>query len=231
MAFNIDFKELTKYSKNDFYLPVLIFILYLIFFLTIRGYIPTGEELINIFGNLYANYGYSILIISAFLESLFLINLFVPGQISMALGIIFTRTGHMQLPFVLATVVIGATLAYIIDYFLGYYGLSDVFKKYGLQKYVDKSIENTQKISNKSLALGFIHTNLASFISFGSGVLKINFFKFLSIAFVFTVIFTILWGVLIYTFSDIILEVIKRYVYFMVFLVIGYTIYSNYRKR
>lgn len=218
--------------KSDLFLPVFLLILYLGFFLSIRGKLPTGEELIAIFGDLYAKYGYTILVVSAFLESLFLINLFVPGQVSMALGIIFTKTGHMQFAGVIPSIVVGALCAYVVDYLLGKYGLSNLFKKYKIvDKHISESVRHTSNLSHKSLALSFIHSNLAAFISFGCGVMKYNFLKFFLFALTFTIIFTSMWAVLIYLFSDVILEIIKKYIYIAVILVVGYTLWNSRRRK
>src|SRR3989344_2152940 len=149
--------------------------------------------LIQLFGDLYTKYGYTILIVSAFLESLFVINLFIPGQISMSLGIIFSRTGAMSFPLVVFTIIIGAISAYVIDYFLGYYGLSRIFGKYGFTKQIEQSTKVSSEIGNKKLALSFIHSNIAAFISFGLGVVKHPFLKFFTFALIFTIIFTTLW--------------------------------------
>jgi membrane protein DedA with SNARE-associated domain len=206
-------------------------LVFLAVFLLARGYIPSGDELVDLFNGLYAKYGFEILILSAFLEALFIINLFVPGQVSLALGIIFAKTHGRNLEVVILAACTGAILGYILDYLVGFLGLSSAMEKRGFKNQISRAIDVVDKTSNFKLSLGFIHPNLASFIAFGMGAVKTNFWQFLLVTVLATFLFVTFWSVLIYIFSEIIINIIRRYIYFGVVIILAISIFRNLQKR
>lgn len=223
-------KWLKAIFQNDLFLPVAVFVVFIAAFLLVRGYLPSGDELITLFNGLYAKYGFEILILSAFLEALFIVNLFVPGQVSLALGIIFAKTQNTDLWLIVLGVATGAILGYLVDYLFGFTGVSKIIEKYGFKTHIKEASKIVRNATSLKLSLGFIHPNLASFTSFGCGVVKMNFLKFFSICVFATISATLFWSLLIYTFSDLIIEIIRRYVYFGVVLIIGYSFFKKYQK-
>src|SRR6185369_4016997 len=86
--------------KYDLILPIGLLLTYIVFLVVARRVVPTSDELVLVFQDLYSRYGYEIIFVSALLEGLVLINLFVPGMVALALGAIFARTGQIDLTLV-----------------------------------------------------------------------------------------------------------------------------------
>lgn len=205
----------------DLLLPLILLISYLLLVFVLKGVMPTGEEIINTFALLYQKYGYEIIFLSALLESLIVVNLLVPGQIGMALGAIFAKTGQTQLPLVIFFVVLGSILGYLINYTLGYFGFFDILKKIGLDNLLNETQKQLDKFGKRGLILSFIHVTIGSLSSFAAGVVKYNFLTFFLIAFFSTIIWMSIWASLIYAIGEVFLEVFKKYSFLIFVLFIG----------
>ncbi len=206
---------------SDLFLPILLLVVYVLFLIVARGVIPTGDELVATFSDLYSKYGYEIIGLASFLEALILVNFFIPGQVAMALGVIFSRTGETSLPLVVIVVVTGSFCGYVLDYILGYFGFSDILKKLGYGEFLKEAKVKLRKFGNRSLVLGFIHSNVAAFLSLIAGTIRMNFIVFVGIAFISTLFWASVWSILVYTFGDIFLIIIKRYTFLIVLIVLS----------
>ena len=191
--------------------PLVLIGFYLGFLIFIRGAIPTAQEIIEHFASIYARYGYEIIFISAFLEALVLINLFVPGLVAMALGAIFVRTGQTELTLVVLAATSVVILGYIVDYLLGYFGVGDLFAKTGFGWMVKKAKDQLIKLGNHGLILGFAYPNVASFLSLAAGTTKINFIWFVALAVISSAFWVSMWGIVIYTVGEIFLTILTKY--------------------
>ena len=207
--------------KSDLLFPLILVIAYIGLLFIARGIIPSGEEMINSFASLYNKYGYEIIFVAAFLESLVLVNLFVPGQIAMALGAVFARTGQTELPLVILFAGLGAISGYSLDYILGYFGFSDVLRKLGYADFLSLAKSKLKKFGKRGLILGFIHSNLGSFLSLTAGTINFNWKIFLSIAVISTFVWATFWGILVYSMGDIFIEIFKKFSYLLIILAAG----------
>lgn len=214
-------KILRTIAASDLLFPTILIGIYIIFLILARGVMPTSEELIDSFALLYRNYGYQIIFVSAFLEALILVNLFVPGQLAMALGAVFARTGQTELSFVVLTASAGALCGYILDYLLGFFGFADTLKKIGYGKFLSESKSKIRQFGKRSLIIAFIHSNIASFISLAAGTVGINWKTFLLIAAISTLMWTTSWGIIIYILGEVVLLLIKKYAFLLMIIVIG----------
>jgi len=205
---------------SDLIMPIVIFISYVAFIFILRGVFPSGEELVTAFAELYRKYGYEIIFFSALLESLILVNFLVPGQLGMALGIVFSRTGETQFPLVILFVTFGAFLGYMIDFILGYFGFSKILTRAGYGGLVEESKNQTKKFGKRGLILSFFHITIGSLSSFSAGTIKMNWLLFSIIALFSTLLWTLLWGVIIYALGDIVVDIFKKYAFFLVGLFI-----------
>lgn len=215
---------------TDLLLPLILLISYLILVFAVKGVMPSGEEIINTFALLYQKYGYEIIFLSALLESLIVVNLLVPGQIGMALGAIFARTGQTQLPMVIFFVVLGSVLGYLINYTLGFFGFSDILKKFGLGDYIKVTQKQLDKFGKRGLILSFIHVTIASFSSFTAGTIKFNFLLFFLITLFSTIVWMSIWAILIYALGEVFLEVFKKYSFLIFVLFIGVLLLGRFWK-
>jgi membrane protein DedA with SNARE-associated domain len=211
------YKALLSVIRLDLLIPLALVATYLGLIFIIRGVFPDTEELINAFSNLYSKYGYEIIFISAFLESLVLITYFVPGSFALALGVIFARTGVTDLTTVILTATVGTVLAYQLDYLLGYFGFGEVLKKLGYGNVLDQSKRQLDRFGKRGLILGFVHANIGSLLALAAGATNFPWPKFFVISLVSTLFWATAWGILIYSLGEIFLEILKKYS-FLIFI-------------
>lgn len=206
---------------SDIFIPLLFLFTYIIFFIFAKGVLPTAEELIGLFSALYQQFGYEIIFIAALLESLILVNIFIPGQIVMAMGVIFARSGQTDLVTVLIIASSGTILGYMIDYSLGLYGFSQVISKLGYGHFLDQTKTTLKKFGTQGMILSYIHTNIGTLSSFSAGTTKMPWVKFITLAAISTWFWSTFWGLLVYAVGDVILEIIKKYSFLLVIFIIA----------
>lgn len=216
--------------KNDLILPLTLLATYIVFLIVARGVVPTSEELIGVFADLYRRFGYEIIFISALLEGLVLVNLFVPGMLALALGAVFARTGETDLTLVILTASLGIVLGYIIDFLMGYFGFGDTLKKLGYGGFLQTSKEKLIKFGNRGLIIGFFHSNIGSFLSLAAGTINYNFLNFIVVAIASTLLWATVWGIAAFYFGEIFLFVIKRYSFLVVLAIIGFLLLASFWK-
>lgn len=224
------FSPLASFLRSDIFIPTLLLVVYVSFLIIAKGAIPTADELIKTFSNLYAKYGYEIILAAAFLESLVLVNFFVPGQVAMALGVIFAKTGQTELTAVILTASLGAISGYLLDFVLGMYGFSDILKKIGYGQFILRANQELKKAGARGLALGFIHTNIGSFLSLAAGTANYKFYPFFIIASVSTFVWASIWAFVIYALGEVFLLILTRYMVPLVLIIIGILFLSKYWK-
>lgn len=198
--------------KSDFLIPAGVILFYVIFLIFVRGRLPSSAEIVADFAALYSQYGYQIIFAAAALEALVIACFFVPGMVTIALGAIFARAGNIELTFVVLSAATGATLGYILDFILGHAGFGRVVERAGyggMLKKVKGQLGSRRRQS--ALFLGFAHPNVAAFISLALGATRMNFWRFLVVALLSALIWSTIWGVLIYSVGDVVLTLITRY--------------------
>ncbi len=230
------FKKLYLFILDfDLFLPVLLLVVYLSFVFILKGEFPTAEELIATFASLYAKYGFEILLISAFSEALVGLNLLVPGQLTMILGIIFAKQGQTNIILVLITIILGALAGYLIDYAIGYLGFSGILDKIGQKGLLNQTQKQLKKFGKRGLILGFVHSNVGALVSLAAGTSKVDFKWFLTLAIISTILWATVWGILIYNFGDIFLDLFTEYSYMLIFVFISLAlagrIWKEWEKR
>lgn len=216
--------------KNDLILPITLLATYVVFLIVARGVVPTSEELVDLFASFYAKYGYEIIFISALLEGLVLVNLFVPGMLALALGAVFARTGETELTFVILTASSGIVLGYILDFLMGYFGFGDTLKKLGYEGFLIAAREKLKKFGNRGLIIGFFHSNVGSFLALAAGTSNYYFLSFLIIAIASTLFWASIWGIAAFYFGEVFLFVIKRYSFLVVLATIGFLLLASLWK-
>ena len=216
--------------KYDLILPLTLLSTYIVFLVVARGVVPTSEELIEVFGDLYAKYGYEIIFVSALLEGLVLVNLFVPGMLALALGAVFASTGQTDLTQVILTASAGIILGYVVDYLMGYFGFGETLKKLGYAGFLDSSREKLKQFGYRGLIVGFFHTNVGSFLAFAAGTMKLPFINFLIVAIASTILWATVWGIAAFYFGEVFLNIIKRYSFLLVIFVIAMFVLASLWK-
>lgn len=216
--------------SSDLALPILLLITYIIFLIIVRGVVPSGDELVEAFASLYQKYGYEIIFFSALLESLVLVNFFVPGQIGMALGIIFSRTGQTELPLVVLFVTLGSFLGYMTDFILGYFGFADIFDRLGFGHLLKKGRQQLVKFGKRGLILSFIHITIGAFSSLSAGTIKMNWLAFSTMALFSTLFWVTIWSIIIYNLGEVVLLLFRRYTFLVIFMGIGLMLIGRFLR-
>lgn len=224
-------KYIQTIFRSDLLLPAFLVFAYIAFLFIARGVIPTGEEIVNSFALLYQKYGYEIIFAAAFLESLVLVNLFVPGQLAMALGAVFARTGQTELPLVILFASLGAISGYCLDFILGYFGFSDVIKKLGYGEFLNETKRQLKRFGKRGLILGFIHSNIGSFLSLVAGAINFEWKMFITLTVLSTFFWLSLWGVVVYILGEIFVEIFKKYAMLIILVAVSGMMLMRFWKK
>lgn len=219
------------FTRTDFILPLFLIITYIIFLIVAKGVMPTSEELVVKFAELYGKYGYEIIFFAALLETLILINFVAPGQLAMALGVLFARSGQTELSLVIITAAGGSIAGYLIDYVLGQFGFSEILKKTGFENLLVTAKKQLRKFGKRGLIFGFVHSNVGSLLSLVAGAADISWKVFIPICVTATFFWLSLWAVIIYIFGDVILLLVSKYGYLLMGVVILGMILSRFWKQ
>ena len=204
---------------------------YVGFLILVRRSFPTSEELLSSVSNFYGNWGYEIVFIASFIEALILINLFAPGTVAVGLGAVFARIGELDLTIGIFLAVTGSLLGYVLDYCLGFFGLSKLIENLGFKKSFENTIKILQISSMRSFSLAFIHPNIGAVASFVAGSLKMNFTKFLTLSSLSTIAWYSLWGILGFALGEVFLKVLTRYAFVILIFILSVWILAIFYGR
>lgn len=207
--------------KIDLVLPIILVLTYLVFIVIARGVIPQAEEILAAFASLYQRYGYEIIFISAILEALVIVNLFVPGMTAIGIGALFARTGQIDLTLVVVAGSLGAISGYVIDYWLGSYGFGDIFQKLGYGKLLSQARDKLLKFKTRGLILSFIYPNVGAVLSLTAGAVGLKFVKFFTIASLSTFFWASVGAFLVYIIGDVFITILIKYSFLIILVLLA----------
>lgn len=210
---------LREICQNMGVIPTFLILSYLIFIFLLRNQFPSGEHLVNALSSAYGNFGYEIVAIGSMLEALILINFFTPGVLAVALGAVFAKSG-VDLSLAIISGVGGAVVGYTLDFALGRFGFARLLEKTDFKKFIESAKSKAETFDWKAQILGFIHPNIGGPLAFAAGILRWDFKKFIGLAALSTLIWYILWGLLIFALGDVFLTIFTKYV-FLLFMLVG----------
>ena len=229
------FKLMAKFPRSSIIAPVILIAFYVLFALILRIILPSGKDLIDYLSSVYGRFGYEIIIVGSFLEALLLINMFTPGVVAIGLGVVFAKAGELDLTLAIVFAVTGALVGFMLDFLLGKFGFAQILERIGYGGIIQQTKSKLEKFSFQTFSLGFMHPNLGSLVSFAAGALKMDFKKFFLLALLSTLVWYILWGLLIFILGGVFLTILTKYTY-IIFLLVGTiwllsTIYNSSSKR
>jgi membrane-associated protein len=143
-------------------------------------------------------FGYIILFIAIFLDSLPFIGAFIPGgSIAIFFAGVFSKLGFFNLALVIAVCFIASVSIDIFGFFLGRYSSGKALYKYSKHFYIKKELIEkvgslVHKHTGKALIIGRLNPATRSIAPFVVGNHKVKFSKFL----VFSMVGGFLWVVL-----------------------------------
>jgi membrane protein DedA with SNARE-associated domain len=202
--------HLDKKTRTKLALPLLLLVMLIVLLAVVKIFhIPSNEELIRVIKDYYERYGYPVLFISAFIESIPIICLYFPGSSIILLAASFSRQGTLNIFSVILVTASALMLGYIINYFIGKHGWFKIFVKFGLGDTLENSKKKIETHGGRWIWLTYVHPNLGGLTATAYGILKMPFRKFL-ITSIFALLFwCTFWGVLCFYGSGVIETVIK----------------------
>lgn len=226
---------MAKVTKVSLIAPIFLITLYLIFLIILRSAFPTPQALIDYLSSIYGRFGYEIIILGSLLEALLVINFFIPGVAAVGLGVVFAKAGELDLTLTIILAVMGALIGFSLDFILGRFGFGELVYRLGYEEVIKKAKSQIGKSDLRTFSLGFIHPNIGALVAFAAGMLKMDFRRFLILAFLSTILWYSLWGLLIFALGQIFLTILTRYV-FILFLLVGAIwlltrLYTNSKER
>ena len=194
---------------------------YIGFIVLIKSKFTNTQDFIEAIKNIYLTKGYVLIFFSALLEAMFIVGFYIPGSAIIILGAVFARTGVISYPLVLLVGTSGLVLGYSINYFLGKYGWYHLLSKLGFEKGIEVAKRKLAQNRIKTLFLGYITPNSASFISTAAGALRMPIKKFIFLSVAAQLFWSFIWGTLAYWFGLPFVEFIIKYSFIALFLLVG----------
>lgn len=182
--------------------------------------LPSNSELVEASRYYFSNYGYPVLFLSAIIESIPIINIYYPGSSIILLAAAMSKDGTTNLWGVVFVVAAGIFITYIINFFVGKYGLYRIFIRFGLKGSIDSTKHSLEKHGDKWLWLTYAHPNFGALTSLTCGIIKYPFKKFLIYTLLATVGWCIFWGIVSYLGADQIIKIVTVRWLFIVLIVV-----------
>ena len=164
--------------------------------------LPDVKETIEIIKTLFITHGYPLVFVAAFVESLLLIGLYVPGSVALILAATLAGQGLLNIWIVILLITLGCLLAVIANYALGRYGWSRLLIKFGLKDAIEKMKSRAENRGLKLIHFTYFNPNLASLSATCFGILRINFGKFIFNSIIAFAYWNIIWGFSFYFLGD-----------------------------
>ena len=223
-----------KISKSSVITPLILIIFYAAFTIFLRSVFPTGQALVDQLASIYGRFGYEIIILGSLMEALVLVNLFTPGVVAVGLGAIFAKSGQLDLTLAIIFAVLGSLVGFMLDFILGRFGLATLIDRMGYGGVVAQTKSRLERFSLKTFSFAFMHPNLGALVSLSAGILRMDFKKFFLLSLLSTLVWYILWGLLIFALGDAFLVVLTKYT-FILFILVGaiwilVTLYGQTKK-
>ena len=110
-------------------IPLILLATLVIFLVVASVFFPTPDALLETLKRYFALYGYPVLVISAIIESIPVINLYFPGSSIILLAAAFSRQGSLNIYFVIFLTAASFCVTYVVNYWIGHAGWHKVFEK------------------------------------------------------------------------------------------------------
>jgi membrane protein DedA with SNARE-associated domain len=196
-------KEIFRLSAVPFLL-----LLSLVVFIALYKFfnLPSSNELIKISEMYFMRYGYLIVFIAAFIETIPPINFYLPGSAVVVLSVAFTRDSTLNVFCVLAVAMSAFLFAYILDYLIGKWGWYWFLERCGFKSSLDQWKDKISSRGPVWLWWAYVHPNIGAIAATSCGTLKMSFKSFLAHSVGALLIWVSLWGTLAFFFG---LEMLK----------------------
>ncbi len=160
--------------------------------------LPPEEQLIEIMRGYFLQYGLITVFVASLIESMLLVGVYLPGGLVIFLGVILSAGNPTQATLSVVMTMLGFSIGYAVNYFLGKYGWYRVLTKFGLSESLILAQDQFAKHGYKAIWLSYWQPNLGAFVSTAAGILKAPLKKFLPASVSAAIIWCVFWGTLAY---------------------------------
>lgn len=180
-------------SPAVFPLSICIFLGLFIFLYRVFG-LPSPSELVALIVKWFNLYGYWLLLLAAFLEGIFVIGMYFPGSLAIALAVYSLGKTPTDLFYIGAISFFAFMFANIFNYYIGKFGYYKFLLLIGKKDIIDKMQDSMDKHGSKTFFMTGFFPNFIAITSVCAGISKLNFFKTVSL-----LSFSLLFWVTIWT--------------------------------
>jgi membrane protein DedA with SNARE-associated domain len=164
--------------------------------------LPPEATLIPIAKDYFARYGLLTVFFAAIIEGLLLIGWYFPGTIVIVLALILAEQDAPRAAQVAVTVVLGLSIAYTVNFFLGKYGWYRMLVAFGLKDSLERAKQRLSQYGLSAVLTTYWQFNLASLSSTAAGVLQFPFGKFFIVSTLAAIAWMAFWSTLIFVFGQ-----------------------------
>jgi len=196
-------------------------------------FFPTPDALLEVLKKYFALYGYPVLVVSAIIESIPVINIYFPGSSIILLAAAFSRQGSLNIYSVIFLTAGSFCVTYALNYWIGHAGWHKIFVKCGMGGALEKSKKQVEKHGDWWIWISYIHPNLGALTSTAFGIMKLPFRNFFIQTIFANLVWTFFWGFLMYYSSGGVIEILTaRWLLISVLILfVGVKIFLEARKK
>ncbi|MEX0589995.1 MAG: VTT domain-containing protein [Xanthobacteraceae bacterium] len=164
--------------------------------------LPPEATLIPIAKDYFDHYGLLTVFVGAVIEGLLLVGWYFPGTIVLVLALILAGNDAFRVAQIAVTAVVGLSIAYTINFFIGKHGWYRMFVAFGLKESLERAKERLGKYGLSAIFTTYWQFNLASLTSTAAGILQFPFGQFFAVSTIAALAWMIFWSSLIYFFGQ-----------------------------
>lgn len=186
-------KKIYKYISPGIF-PFTICLFLITFSVTYRLFgLPSPFELSLIIERWFTVYGLSVLFIFAFFEAFFIIGMYFPGSLAIALAVYTLGKTTIDLFYIGVVAFIAFIIANIGNYFLGKYGYYKLLLVIGKKDIIENMQKTMLKHGTKTFYITGFFPNFFAITSVCAGISKLNFLKTVYVQFISLLFWVTVW--------------------------------------
>ena len=136
-----------------------------VFFVIASIFFPTPDTLLEGLKYYFALWGYPVLIFSAIIESIPVINIYFPGSSIILLAAAFSRQGSLNIYAVIFFTAASFCLTYAMNYWIGHAGWHKLFIKFGMGDALEKTKKQVERHGSWWIWISYVHPNVGALTS------------------------------------------------------------------
>ncbi len=170
-------KTVIKFISPGFF-PFTICLFLIVFIVLYRILnLPSPQELILLIEKWFNQYGLWLLFFAALIEGFFVIGMYFPGSLAIALAVYTLGKTPIDLFYIGGISFIAFLIANILNYYLGKYGYYKFLLLIGKKKTIDKMKNTMLKHGNRTFFFTGFFPNFIAITSVCAGISNLNILK------------------------------------------------------